>query len=62
MLREHPGFRARLDRRGIEHRAPLKEVAEWAGNCRRFWDESYELLDEYLEHMKNKERNHGHGK
>ncbi len=41
--------------------APLKEVAEWAENYRRFWDESYQRLDRYLEHMKEKERNHGHG-
>ena len=42
--------------------APLKEVAEWAENYRRFWDESYERLDAYLQHLKAKERNDGHGK
>jgi L-lactate utilization protein LutB len=42
--------------------APLKEVAEWAESYRRFWDESYERLDEYLQDLKRKERNHGHGK
>ena len=42
--------------------APLKEVAEWAENYRRFWDESYERLDQYLQHLKEKERKHGHGK
>jgi DNA-binding transcriptional ArsR family regulator len=42
--------------------APLKEVAEWAENYRGFWDESYERLDGYLEHLKEKEKNHGHGK
>jgi DNA-binding transcriptional ArsR family regulator len=36
--------------------APLAEVAEWAENYRRFWDASYERLDEYLEHLKNKEQ------
>jgi L-lactate utilization protein LutB len=41
--------------------APLKEVAEWAESYRRFWDESYERLDEYLQDLKRKERNHGHG-
>src|SRR5207247_10746330 len=30
---------------------PLKEVAEWAEDCRRFWDESYERLDEYLQQL-----------
>jgi DNA-binding transcriptional ArsR family regulator len=39
--------------------APLKEVAEWAENYRRFWDESYKRLDEYLQHMKEKEKTHG---
>jgi DNA-binding transcriptional ArsR family regulator len=36
--------------------APLEEVAEWAEHYRRFWDASYERLDEYLEHLKNKEK------
>jgi DNA-binding transcriptional ArsR family regulator len=42
--------------------APLEEVAEWAENYRRFWDASYERLDEYLEHLKEKERTHDHGR
>ncbi len=42
--------------------APLKQVAEWADNYRRFWDASYRRLDAYLQHMKDKESNHGHGK
>ena len=28
---------------------PLKEVAEWTEGYRRFWEESYDRLDEYLE-------------
>ena len=43
-------------------RSPLKEVTEWAENYRRFWDASYERLDEYLQHMKAKEKNHADGK
>jgi len=35
--------------------APLKEVAEWAENYRRFWDASYARLDTYLRHMKEQE-------
>lgn len=35
--------------------APLKEVAEWAENYRRFWDASYARLDNYLQHMKTRE-------
>jgi DNA-binding transcriptional ArsR family regulator len=42
--------------------APLKEVAEWAENFRRFWDASYERLDEYLQHLKEKESNDEHDK
>ena len=41
---------------------PLKEVAAWAENYRRFWDASYERLDEYLEHLKKREKKHGHRK
>jgi hypothetical protein len=40
--------------------APLGEVARWADNYRRFWDKSYRRLDKYLQHLKEKERNHGH--
>src|SRR5947208_12431379 len=32
--------------------APLKHVAEWVGGYQRFWDESYDRLDEYLEGLK----------
>ncbi|MEJ7812334.1 MAG: metalloregulator ArsR/SmtB family transcription factor [Gemmatimonadaceae bacterium] len=42
--------------------APLKEVAAWAEGYRRFWDASYERLDEYLRHLKDKEKNDGHDK
>jgi DNA-binding transcriptional ArsR family regulator len=41
--------------------APLKEVAEWTDKYRRFWDASYKRLDAYLQHMKEQERNDGHG-
>jgi DNA-binding transcriptional ArsR family regulator len=33
---------------------PLKDVTEWAEGYRRFWDESYERLDEYLQQLKPK--------
>jgi DNA-binding transcriptional ArsR family regulator len=36
--------------------APLKEVAEWAEDYRRFWEESYERLDEYLQQLRGRER------
>jgi DNA-binding transcriptional ArsR family regulator len=34
---------------------PLREVSEWANGFRRFWDESFERLDEYLREMKGRE-------
>ena len=33
---------------------PLKEVAEWTDGYRRFWEESYERLDEYLEELQDR--------
>ena len=30
---------------------PLKEVVDWADEYRRFWEESYDRLDEYLEEL-----------
>src|SRR5207248_11235347 len=30
---------------------PLKEVAEWTERYRRFWEESYDRLDEYLDEL-----------
>jgi DNA-binding transcriptional ArsR family regulator len=40
---------------------PLKEVAEWAQGYRRFWEESYDRLDQYLEELqgRGKERSDG---
>jgi DNA-binding transcriptional ArsR family regulator len=39
--------------------APLKEVTEWAENYRHFWDASHARLDEYLEHLKERENTDG---
>jgi DNA-binding transcriptional ArsR family regulator len=38
---------------------PLRDVAEWAERYRRFWDERYDRLDEYLEELQGKEENDG---
>jgi DNA-binding transcriptional ArsR family regulator len=35
--------------------APLKDVAEWVGNYRRFWEESFNRLDDYLVELKKTE-------
>ena len=32
--------------------APLREVSEWAEGFRRFWDGSFDRLDEYLHELK----------
>ena len=34
---------------------PLKEVADWMENYRRFWDESFTRLDAYLREMQTKQ-------
>ncbi len=36
---------------------PLKEVAGWVEHYRRFWEESFARLDQYLQKLK-KERKH----
>jgi DNA-binding transcriptional ArsR family regulator len=33
---------------------PLKEVADWAQTYRRFWEESYDRLDEYLDELQGR--------
>src|SRR5436853_2388749 len=38
--------------------APLKDVADWLEDYRRFWDASFERLDEYLIEMQAKEQKH----
>jgi DNA-binding transcriptional ArsR family regulator len=34
--------------------APLKEVSEWVGEYRRFWEESFSRLDQYLQELQAK--------
>jgi DNA-binding transcriptional ArsR family regulator len=38
--------------------APLRNVAEWMEQYRRFWDERYEHLDGYLREMKEESDEH----
>src|SRR5213594_1562005 len=38
---------------------PLKEVAEWTERYRRFWEESYDRLDEYLEELQGRGKEEG---
>ncbi len=37
---------------------PLKEVAEWVGGYRRFWEESFDRLDEYLRDLQAQQKEH----
>jgi DNA-binding transcriptional ArsR family regulator len=41
---------------------PLRDVAEWAEGYRRFWEESYDRLDEYLEELQGRRKEEGHGR
>jgi DNA-binding transcriptional ArsR family regulator len=38
---------------------PLKDAADWLEEYRRFWQESFDRLDDYLEELRNKEHKHG---
>lgn len=35
---------------------PLKEIDDWLERYRRFWEESFERLDEYLKELQKKKR------
>jgi len=56
--------RARLIRRGREAQwrpchleaGPLREVAQWTAGYRRFWEKSFDRLDEYLAELQVKRR------
>ena len=54
--RERQWRPARLDA------GPLKEVAEWTERYRRFWEESYDRLDEYLEELQGRGKEKGDGR
>ena len=58
--------RAKLIARGREAQwrpcrldaGPLKDVAAWVEEYRRFWEESFDRLEVYLREMQSKEKNH----
>jgi DNA-binding transcriptional ArsR family regulator len=62
--------RARLIERGREAQwrpcrlkaRPLREVAHWVERYRRFWEESFDRLDEYLQELQSKGKGHGRKK
>jgi|ERR687891_1029070 DNA-binding transcriptional ArsR family regulator len=41
---------------------PLRDVAEWTERYRRFWEQSYERLDEYLDELQGRREEKGHGR
>ena len=42
--------------------APLEDAAAWIEKYRRYWEESFGRLDEYLETAQTKEKKHGRRK
>jgi DNA-binding transcriptional ArsR family regulator len=38
---------------------PLKDVSDWVGNYRTFWEVSFDRLDDYLQELQEKEEDHG---
>lgn len=42
--------------------APLAGAARWLGDYRRFWEESFDQLDEYVKDLMQKEKNHDHSR
>jgi DNA-binding transcriptional ArsR family regulator len=41
---------------------PLKDVADWVDHYRKFWQESFDRLDDYLKQIQAREKNHGRSK
>lgn len=42
--------------------APLRDVSDWIGEYRRFWEESFDRLDSYLRTMTTQKRGRRYGK
>lgn len=41
---------------------PLEDVADWVAHYRRFWEQSFDRLDDYLHELQGKEKKHGRKK
>ena len=41
---------------------PLKQVAHWVEHYRKFWEESFDRLDDYLQQLAAKERENPHAR
>ena len=42
--------------------APLKNAVDWLEEYRKFWEQSYDRLDDYLHELQKKEKHHGRKK
>jgi DNA-binding transcriptional ArsR family regulator len=40
---------------------PLRDIAAWAEQYRRFWDESFDRLDDYLKELRKQEKDNDDG-
>jgi DNA-binding transcriptional ArsR family regulator len=38
---------------------PLKDIDAWIEHYRRFWEQSFDRLEDYLRELKGKEKRHG---
>jgi DNA-binding transcriptional ArsR family regulator len=38
--------------------APLKDAADWVEDYRRFWEQSFDRLDDYLKELKKEKKKH----
>ncbi len=41
---------------------PLKDASDWLEHYRRFWEQSFDRLDDYLRELQKKEKKHGRKK
>ena len=41
---------------------PLRDVADWVDHYRKFWQESFDRLDDYLKQIQAREKKHGRSK
>ncbi len=39
--------------------APLAQASDWLESYRSFWEQSFDRLEDYLNDLQNKERDHG---
>ena len=41
------------------HAGPLKDIADWVEHYRRFWEQSFDRLDDYLKELQGKGKKNG---